>query len=57
MRVQGNRFVVGCQTWYASGWNEWETMEAAAGALTLYGSSLPPNTTAPAVSRKAWARW
>jgi hypothetical protein len=38
-----------------SGWNAWESMEGAAGALELYGASLPPNTTGPAVRPAAAA--
>jgi mannan endo-1,4-beta-mannosidase len=47
VRVEGGRFVVGpeCSLMYISGWNQWETVEAAAGVLRLYGASLPPNIT------------
>ena len=29
------------QRFYISGWNQWEVVEAAAGALQLFGASLP----------------
>ncbi len=50
--VSNGQFVVNCKTFYVSGWNQWETVEAAAGALQLYGASLPPNTTGPALVRQ-----
>lgn len=52
VRVQGTQFVVGCRTWYASGWNQWEAMEAGAGALELFGASLPNKTTGPQVQER-----
>ncbi|RMZ57555.1 hypothetical protein APUTEX25_001755 [Auxenochlorella protothecoides] len=51
VRVRGTQFVVGCKTWYASGWNQWEAMEAGAGALELFGASLPNKTTGPQLVR------
>ena len=58
MRVQGGKFVVGpdCKPFYISGWNSWEAMEAAAGALELFGASLPENTTGPALIRNVMER-
>ncbi|KAL4519468.1 hypothetical protein Ndes2526A_g01925 [Nannochloris sp. 'desiccata'] len=54
VRVHDGKFVVGpsCKPFYISGYNQWETMEAAAGALELYGASLPDNTTGPALVRQ-----
>lgn len=47
VKVEGGRFVVGpkCDLFYVSGWNQWETVEAASGVLRLYGASLPQNMT------------
>lgn len=54
VRVHEGRFVTGktCAPFYISGWNWWETIEAASGALELFGASLPPNTTGPAMIRE-----
>ena len=49
MRVEGTRFVLGCETFYVSGWNQWEAIESGAGALKLYGGSIPEHDTAPEV--------
>jgi hypothetical protein len=52
VRVDGEgQFVVGpeCKRFYLSGWNMWEALEAAGGALRLFGASLPDNTTGPQV--------
>jgi hypothetical protein len=49
VKVTDGRFSLNCRSWYPHGWNQWETVEAAAGALQLFGASLPPNTTGPAV--------
>lgn len=53
VKVSGTDFVVGpdCKKYFVSGWNQWEAMEAAAGALELYGAAMPPNTTGPALVR------
>ena len=47
VRVVDGKFVVGpsCDLFYVSGWNQWETVEAATGVLKLYGASLPKNMT------------
>jgi mannan endo-1,4-beta-mannosidase len=57
VRVQGGRFVVGpkCKLMYVSGWNQWETVEAAAGVLRLYGASLPPKTSGQQLIRSQLA--
>lgn len=49
VRVEGTRFVLGCETFYVSGWNQWEAIESGAGALKLYGGSIPEHDTAPEV--------
>jgi mannan endo-1,4-beta-mannosidase len=53
VRVEGPDFVVGpdCKRLYLSGWNMWESMEAAAGALHLFGASLPEGSSGPALIR------
>ena len=33
-------------------WNQWEAVEAASGALELFGASLPPDTTGPQLLRQ-----
>ena len=47
VKVVDGRFVVGpsCDPFYASGWNQWESVEAAANVLRLYGASLPKDMT------------
>lgn len=49
------RFIVGnneCKPFYISGINLWEAVEAASGALRLFGATLPGNrTTGPALVR------
>lgn len=50
--ISNGQFAVNCKTFYVSGWNQWETVEAAAGALELFGASLPPDTTGPALVRR-----
>lgn len=40
-------FVLGCNSFPISGWNQWELMEAGAGAPLLVGSVLPPDQTSP----------
>lgn len=47
VRVVDGKFVVGpsCDLFYVSGWNQWESVEAASGVLRLYGASLPKNMT------------
>jgi mannan endo-1,4-beta-mannosidase len=50
VEVQGTDFVVNCKKFMLSGWNQWETVEAAAGALALFGASLPENVTGPQAS-------
>jgi hypothetical protein len=52
VKVEGSSFVVDCRRFFVSGWNMWELVEAAAGGLELFGASLPPNTTGPALVRR-----
>lgn len=35
VQAQGGRFVVNCKPFYASGFNQWAAVEAAAGGLEL----------------------
>lgn len=55
VKVVDGRFVVltdeGCKPFYVSGWNQWETVEAASGALQLYGARLPPHMSGPELVR------
>ena len=44
--------MVGCKKFYVSGWNQWEVVEAAAGALELFGASLPEGKTGPQVGHR-----
>lgn len=54
MTVSGTSFAVNCKRWFMTGFNLWETVEAAAGALKLYGSTLPSGTVGPAFVRQAF---
>ncbi|KAK9806092.1 hypothetical protein WJX72_001044 [[Myrmecia] bisecta] len=45
-------FTLGCNRFFVSGWNQWELIEAGAGAPVLYGASLPTSLTGPALVRK-----
>ncbi|KDD76362.1 hypothetical protein H632_c253p0, partial [Helicosporidium sp. ATCC 50920] len=45
--IKNGQFMQGCVPFYPAGWNQWETMEAAAGYPYLTGASLPANTTGP----------
>ncbi|KAI3438631.1 hypothetical protein D9Q98_001053 [Chlorella vulgaris] len=56
VKVEGSSFVVDCRRFFVSGWNMWELVEAAAGGLELFGASLPPNTTGPALVRRLMDR-
>ncbi|KAL4425642.1 hypothetical protein ABPG75_009658 [Micractinium tetrahymenae] len=49
--IQDGEFVLGCQRFPIAGWNQWEVMEAAAGAPRLVGSVLPPGQAGPAMVR------
>jgi len=55
VKVRDGRFVVGpdCapRPLYLAGFNSWELMESGAGALSLYGASLPDKTTGPQLVR------
>jgi mannan endo-1,4-beta-mannosidase len=44
-------FVLGCNRFPISGFNQWEVMEAAAGAPRLVGSRLPDGVTGPQLIR------
>lgn len=50
VRVEGLDFVAGCNKFYVAGWNQWEVVEAAAGAPYLSGASIPVNMTGPQAS-------
>jgi mannan endo-1,4-beta-mannosidase len=58
VRVMDGQFVVGpsCKRFLVTGWNQWEMVEAGAGALELFGASLPANTTGPALVRRVLDR-
>jgi hypothetical protein len=49
VRVDNGEFALGCQRFISTGWNQWEVVEAAAGAPALSGASLPTNQTGPEV--------
>lgn len=55
VKVRDGRFVVGpdcaLRPLYLAGFNSWELMESGAGALSLYGASLPEKTTGPQLVR------
>lgn len=52
VEVRDGRFQVGCTPFYVSGWNQWEAVEAAAGAPKLSGASIPEGMTGPELVRK-----
>jgi hypothetical protein len=56
VRVEDSQFSVNCKRFAISGFNMWEMVEAAAGGLELFGASLPPNTTGPALVRHMFDR-
>lgn len=45
------QFVNGCNYFKVAGWNQWEAVEAAAGAPFLYGASIPVGLTGPELVR------
>ena len=47
--IDNGEFVVGCQRFMLAGWNQWEVVEAAAGAPFLSGAAIPVNLTGPEV--------
>ncbi|GMH39935.1 hypothetical protein BSKO_07839 [Bryopsis sp. KO-2023] len=51
IRIHNGEFVEGCKRFRISGWNQWEVLEAAAGAPNLIGSSYPPGKTGPKMIR------
>jgi hypothetical protein len=52
VEVKNGEFVLGCKLFPISGLNQWEAMEAAAGAPHLAGSQLPARLTGPALVRQ-----
>lgn len=54
--IDNGEFVVGCERFLVAGWNQWEVVEAAAGAPSLSGASLPANQTGPQVRSLALSR-
>lgn len=54
IQAKDGKFVYGpeCKRFYVSGWNSWELVESAAGALQLFGASLPDSITGPELVRK-----
>lgn len=56
--VVDGSFVVGpsCDRFFVSGWNQWESVESAAGALQLYGASLPQNMTGQELIKSQMAK-
>lgn len=53
VQIADGDFVVGCKKFFVSGWNQWEVVEAAAGALELFGATLPEEKTGPQVPHQA----
>ncbi|CAD7701855.1 unnamed protein product [Ostreobium quekettii] len=47
IRIVNGEFVDGCEQFLVAGWNQWEVIEAAAGAPELIGASLPPGESGP----------
>ena len=51
VEVRDGKFVAGCHPFRVAGWNQWEVLEAAAGAPALSGASIPSNMTGPQMVR------
>jgi mannan endo-1,4-beta-mannosidase len=51
VEVRDGGFKAGCENFYIAGWNQWEAVEAAAGAPSLSGASIPPGMTGPELVR------
>ncbi|PRW59651.1 nitrilase 2 isoform A [Chlorella sorokiniana] len=51
VRIEDGEFVTGCERFLLAGWNQWEVVEAAAGAPALSGASIPVNMTGPELVR------
>jgi mannan endo-1,4-beta-mannosidase len=51
VEVRDGQFVLGCDNFKIAGWNQWEVVEAAAGAPSLGGASIPEGMTGPELVR------
>ena len=51
VEIIDGQFMLGCNRFPVSGMNQWEAMEAAAGAPRLVGSNLPPGVPGPQLVR------
>ena len=51
VEIINGQFALGCNRFPVSGMNQWEAMEAAAGAPRLVGSNLPPGVPGPQLVR------
>lgn len=51
VRIEDGEFVLGCNKFYVSGWNQWEVVDAAAGGPKLSGATIPTNQTGPTLIR------
>lgn len=51
IEIRDGSFVNGCSNFKIAGWNQWEVVEAAAGAPSLSGASIPPGMTGPQLVR------
>ena len=51
IQVRDGQFVNGCNYFKLAGWNQWEVVEAAAGAPFLSGASIPKGMTGPQLVR------
>jgi len=51
VEVRDGQFVAGCDNFKIAGWNQWEVVDAAAGAPTLSGASLPDGVSGPELVR------
>ncbi|CAL5227333.1 g10275 [Coccomyxa viridis] len=47
-------FALNCQKVFIAGWNQWEVVEAAAGAPITHGATLPTGVTGPQLIRTLW---
>lgn len=51
IEIRDGNFVNGCNNFKIAGWNQWEVVEAAAGAPSLSGASIPTGMTGPQLVR------
>ena len=51
IEIRDGQFANGCNFFKLAGWNQWEVVEAAAGAPSISGASIPKGMTGPQLVR------